>query len=194
VAAVLKPSEAAIICLLNRSAYAGLSQPWREKCLFYSSSPSSSLRYFAIKRDMNVTMAGNTDMQVIISSVFSGIGGVALSIIASLVMSKRKSSGIQNELKTVKAENIRLNKLLNEFTKNPLVLKHGIYYDTDGNAYCPACYGSPYDRIPLSPLNQQGSWTLYRCPKCKEPYEEGKAPQNTPKRYSALDDWDKSDK
>jgi hypothetical protein len=143
---------------------------------------------------MDITIAGNTDMHEIISSVFSGFAGIVVSAIASSFLTKRKSRGIQKELMITKAENMRLTKLLNEFTKNPLVLKNGIYYDTDGNAYCPACYGSPYDRIPLNPLNQQGSWTLYRCPKCKEPYEEGKAPQNNPKRYSALDDWDKSDK
>jgi hypothetical protein len=128
-------------------------------------------------------------MQDVINSAFNGLIGSVITAIVSFIFFKIRNREIQKKLCSSTAEIKRLTKLLNEFTKKPLVLKNGVYYDTDGNSYCPACYGSPYNRIPLRTLNQQGSWALYQCPKCKEPYEEGKAPQNNPKRYSALDDF-----
>jgi hypothetical protein len=124
----------------------------------------------------------NIDMTNIITAALSSVIGSAITAF----FSRKKSVGIKKELKATKAEIAVLKTRLNELTTNPLTLKEGIYYDADGNTYCPACYGSPYDRTPLSILNQQSSWILYRCPKCDARYQKGTPPQPQHKHWDPL--------
>jgi hypothetical protein len=79
---------------------------------------------------------------------------------------------LTNETTGLKEEIRRL-----KFKKdNPLSLKEGIYYDTEENAYCPACYGSKEQRIPLSRINEIGTWVLYMCPACSQRFHKGNEP------------------
>jgi hypothetical protein len=127
-------------------------------------------------------------------NIFDLIESAASKTNALLELAKRfgrpelqlKISDLELELSTLKAavaelndENLQLKNRLHEKITSPLTLKDGIYHDTNGNTYCPACYGSPYERIPLKTLNQQGSWTLYSCPVCKERYQAGSPPPGT---------------
>jgi hypothetical protein len=126
----------------------------------------------------------STEIVSIITAALSGSIGSLLTVI----FSRKKNIGIKNELKATKAEIEKLKARLNEFTINPLTLNdEGFYYDADGKPYCGGCYGSPYERIPLKPLNQQGSWTLYQCPACNAFYQKGTPPK--PKRHNTLDDF-----
>jgi hypothetical protein len=124
-------------------------------------------------------------MERVIIAASSGLFGSLCTIFISLI----KRSGARKANKAMTAEIQYLKTRLDEFIKNPLTLKNGIYYDTNGNPYCPACYGSPYDRIPLNIVNKQGSWTLYHCPKCREDYSKGEFPKGNHKPYSVLDNF-----
>ncbi|MDR2020679.1 MAG: hypothetical protein LBQ14_07955 [Treponema sp.] len=130
----------------------------------------------------------SAELASILSNSSDGLIGSVLTVIVSIIVARTKSKGIRKELKAAKAEIQNLKKYLDESTINPLRLKDGIYYDSDGNPYCAACYGSPYERIPLKVINQQGAWTLYYCPKCHEQYPDGTSPPSNPKHYSILDD------
>jgi hypothetical protein len=125
------------------------------------------------------------DIASIITAALSGSIGSVIAVIFSL----KRNSGIKNELKATKAEIERLKTLLNKLTPNPLTLTNGIYYDSSGNPYCAACYGSVYNRTPLKQINQQGTWKLYSCPSGHEEYPTGTPPPVNPKRYNIMDNW-----
>jgi regulator of replication initiation timing len=150
------------------------------------------------------------------TAILSGFGVAVVSSFTAIIVSLIKKNVLKKDNKAVKAENERLKKRLDEltdnppekqelekakteiqqlkeslakFTKDPLALKEGIYYDADGNVYCPACCGSPYERIPLKTYIRQGSWIRYQCPKCHEKYDTGSPPPPPPReRWDPLAD------
>jgi hypothetical protein len=135
---------------------------------------------------MNITAAISADMQAAINSALSGSIGSVLAVVISVFVARKKNSGIKKELEATKTEIKKLKSRLAEFTINPLTLKNGIYYDADGNTYCPACYGSPYERIPLKTHIQRSSWTQYQCPKCGVKYNEGSPPSPPHENWDPL--------
>jgi hypothetical protein len=99
--------------------------------------------------------------------------GLVLNVASIFITQYMARRRLKKELTALKAENERLRKFRQDFTGSPLVLRDGVYFDESGNPYCAACFGSPHDRVPLRILNRQAAWTLYRCPRCKEMYEQG---------------------
>jgi len=65
------------------------------------------------------------------------------------------------------AENSKLKEKLRLFTDMPLKLKDGIYYDKEGNAFCPACRGkNPPQFMPLLKFRTYDTYGEYKCPNC----------------------------
>jgi hypothetical protein len=124
-------------------------------------------------------------MNADIASIITASSGLVIGVF-TVVTSLYKTNGIRKENKAAKAEIENLKTRLAQFTTNPLALKNGIYHDADGNTYCPACYGSPYERIPLKMHIQRGSWTQYQCPKCHEEYDVGSPPPPPHKKWDPL--------
>jgi hypothetical protein len=117
-------------------------------------------------------MAETGYLPVVITGAIGLLASAATGLLAKLITKRR----LKKENATLKAENELLRKFKEDFTGTPLSLKDGVYFDTQGNPYCAACFGSPHDRIPLHIVNNQKSWTLYECPRCRAVYQQGEFP------------------
>jgi hypothetical protein len=96
-------------------------------------------------------------------------------------------SSLKSAIAQLNEENLQLKTKLHEKTTNPLTLSDGIYYDREGRAFCPACYGSEEKRIPMSKANEIGAWILYECPKCSAKISKGSPPQIDIPAWNPLD-------
>jgi hypothetical protein len=68
----------------------------------------------------------------------------------------------------------KIKNLLKAYTDPPLILKKGIYYDTEGNPFCPACRADvPPHNAPLQEFHgyDRKSNELH-CPRCDKYYSD----------------------
>jgi hypothetical protein len=82
-----------------------------------------------------------------------------------LVNEKEKTRFIE-ENATLKIKITDLKAQLNKLTEIPLTLKKGVYYDKEGNAFCPACRANALF-VPLSRISHTEYVIEYKCPNCQ---------------------------
>jgi len=75
-----------------------------------------------------------------------------------LAQAQTEAAEMMTELRNLKAE-------LEERDNNPLEYSSTIYFDSNGELFCPACYDDRKKRIHLKVIEQTGG-VYYRCPIC----------------------------
>jgi hypothetical protein len=98
-------------------------------------------------------------LKEIINSVIAIFPSIAILVVS--LISYRRDKAMAAEISQLKIQ-------LKANTEIPLTLKNGVYYDKDGNAFCPACHGStPKQYVPLSDFTHYDRKSVsYHCPKC----------------------------